>query len=175
MIKEGLNDIKLKWKKLRGKGDMNAPVNSRKTKMSSRLASLLVYTVGIRFRGLGPNIEYAPEQIFSLSENTANKLVKGNMIDLVKHTDVHLVRVYPKGTRLNSTNYLPHHFWASGCQVVAINWQTFGKNEQLSFNGLGANSICFRFGLYDKSSHVPAQWSLGLCSQTSRSSFSREP
>jgi len=127
MIKEGLNDIKSTWNKLRGKGDGNPPAHTHRTKMSCRLASLLVYTVGIKCRGLNPNVEYAPEHIFSLSENTANKLVKDNMVDLVKHTHTHLVRVYPKGTRVDSTNYLPHHYWASGCQVVAINWQTFGK------------------------------------------------
>ena len=48
------------------------------------------------------------------------------MWDLIKHTKTHVVRTYPKGLRLNSTNYEPHRFWAAGAQLVAINWQTFG-------------------------------------------------
>jgi hypothetical protein len=47
---------------------------------------------------------------------------------MIKHTRTHLVRTYPKGTRLSSTNYEPHRFWAGGMQLVAINWQTFGKS-----------------------------------------------
>lgn len=63
--------------------------------------------------------------MFSLSENVANKMTKLGMGELIKHTRTHLVRTYPKGTRLSSTNYEPHRFWAGGMQLVAINWQTF--------------------------------------------------
>lgn len=123
--KSGLkDDLKTTWKRFRGK-DSKAPTKS-KVKMSFRLASLLVYTIGVKCHGIANDVEYAPEHIFSLSENTANKLLKANMRDLIKHTQLHLVRIYPKGTRVNSTNFEPHRYWASGAQVVAINWQTFG-------------------------------------------------
>jgi phosphatidylinositol phospholipase C delta len=98
-----------------------------KPKMSSALLSLLVYTVGVKCRGINKKEDYAPGHIFSLSENTANKMLKGNMIDLIKHNRTHLVRIYPKGMRLNSTNYEPHRYWATGAQLVAMNWQTFGE------------------------------------------------
>ncbi|CAA7263436.1 unnamed protein product [Cyclocybe aegerita] len=126
LLKEGLSDLKNKWKRIRGKsGDASKDPAKHKTKMSFRLASLLVYTVGVKCHGLDAEVEYAPEHIFSLSENTANRLLKASMTDLVKHNHTHLVRVYPKGTRVNSTNFEPHRYWAAGCQVVAINWQTF--------------------------------------------------
>ncbi|CAA7263434.1 unnamed protein product [Cyclocybe aegerita] len=98
-----------------------------KPKMSMALVALLVYTVGVKCRGLNKKEEYAPEHVFSLSENVLNKTLRfGNgMWDLIKHTKGHLVRTYPKGTRLSSTNYEPHRFWAAGAQLVAINWQTF--------------------------------------------------
>ncbi|EIW52002.1 1-phosphatidylinositol-4,5-bisphosphate phosphodiesterase 1 [Trametes versicolor FP-101664 SS1] len=96
-----------------------------KVKMSMELVSLLVYTVGVKCRGINKKEEYAPEHIFSLSENTANKLLKQGMMDLIKHNRTHLVRTYPKGTRIGSTNYEPHRYWSAGCQLVAINWQTF--------------------------------------------------
>ena len=99
-----------------------------KVKMSMDLVSLLVYTVGVKCRGLNKKEEYAPEHIFSLSENTLNKLLKQStgMMDLIKHNRTHLVRTYPKGTRIGSTNYEPHRYWSAGCHLVAINWQTFG-------------------------------------------------
>lgn len=127
-IKEGLSDLKSKWKKIRGKDDNAAPKES-KHKMSFRLISLLVYTVGVKCHGITAGMEYAPEHIFSLSENSANRILKASMTDLVKHNHTHLVRIYPKGTRVNSTNFEPHRYWAGGCQVVAINWQTFGTFE----------------------------------------------
>ncbi|KAG2142733.1 1-phosphatidylinositol-4,5-bisphosphate phosphodiesterase 1 [Suillus bovinus] len=96
-----------------------------KVKMSLAVASLLVYTVGVKCRGINKKEHYAPEHMFSLSEKTANKVMKQGMVDLIKHNRTHLVRIYPKGLRVNSSNYLPHRYWAAGAQLVAINWQTF--------------------------------------------------
>ncbi|KAF9458895.1 1-phosphatidylinositol-4,5-bisphosphate phosphodiesterase 1 [Collybia nuda] len=122
-VRGGMDQLKEKWRKARGKDP--ARPSKPKVRMSFKLASLLVYTVGVKCHGIDSSIEYAPEHIFSLSENTANKLVKASMTDLVKHNQNHMVRIYPKGTRVNSTNYAPHRYWAAGAQVVAINWQTF--------------------------------------------------
>lgn len=38
-----------------------------------------------------------------------------------------LSRIYPKGTRVDSSNYMPQVFWNAGCQMVALNFQTMGK------------------------------------------------
>ncbi|KAJ3757853.1 PLC-like phosphodiesterase [Lentinula raphanica] len=95
------------------------------SKTSPDLLSLLVYTVGVKYRGINKTEVYRPEEMFSLSEKMANKMLKVGMIDLIKHTRGHLVRIYPQGTRVNSTNYLPHRYWSTGAQLVAINWQTF--------------------------------------------------
>ncbi len=92
--------------------------------MSLKLVSLLVYTVGVKCRGLSATETYAPEHIFSLSESRANRT---DPRALVRHTQGHMVRIYPKGTRVNSTNYEPVKYWAVGAQLVAINWQTFGR------------------------------------------------
>lgn len=98
-----------------------------KVKMSLSLASLIVYTVGVKCRGFNKKERYAPEHLFSLSEKTANKILKESMGDLIKHNRTHVVRVYPNGMRVDSSNYEPHRYWASGTQLVAINWQTFGQ------------------------------------------------
>ena len=98
----------------------------KKDKMSFQLLSLLVYTVGVKCRGLNKKETYAPEHVFSLSENTANKLLKDSMMDLIKHNQDHVVRIYPKGVRISSTNYDPHRYWSAGAQLVSLNWQTCG-------------------------------------------------
>lgn len=112
--------------------------------MSPALLALLVYTVGVKCRGINKKEVYAPEHMFSLSESVANRMLKSpsgggsvggtatdasgasGMQDLIKHCRTHLVRVYPKGLRLSSSNYEPHRYWSAGTQLVAINWQTFG-------------------------------------------------
>jgi phosphatidylinositol phospholipase C delta len=111
--------LTLPRKKIHGTGP-------RQATMSFKLASLLVYTVGVKCRGINKKEAYAPEHVFSLSENTAHKMLRESRVDLIKHTRTHIVRTYPKGLRLGSSNYEPHHFWSAGAQLVAINWQTCG-------------------------------------------------
>jgi len=105
----------------------NNEEKEKKVKMSFELLALLVYTVGVKCRGLNKKETYAPEHVFSLSENTANKVLKEGMMDLIKHNQGHIVRIYPKGVRINSTNYEPHRYWSAGSQLVSLNWQTCGK------------------------------------------------
>ena len=98
--------------------------------MAPELLPLLVYTTGVSFRGLDHTQVYPITHLFSLSEPRANSLVYGgaDALRLVNHTRDHLVRVYPKGTRVDSSNYAPHKFWAAGCQLVTVNWQTVGES-----------------------------------------------
>ncbi|PLW37449.1 hypothetical protein PCASD_10657 [Puccinia coronata f. sp. avenae] len=95
--------------------------------LTTSLSSLIVYTVGVKARGFNKLTTYEPEHILSLSERTVNKFLKGGtlrMLDLIGHTRSHLTRAYPAATRVFSSNFLPHRFWAVGLQLVACNWQT---------------------------------------------------
>ena len=102
-------------------------VSITKPKIPFEFAGLLVYTTGVKWRGFNKKESYEPTDIISLGERTANKVVKEAKPDLIAHTRTHIMRVYPSGARFTSSNYLPHHLWAFGIQLVAINWQTFGK------------------------------------------------
>lgn len=99
--------------------------------MSSSLASLLVYTVGVKLRGFNKKETYAPTHVISVGENRLTKMLKdeGARQDFISHNRGHLTRAYPKGSRVSSTNFVPHHMWAAGVQLVALNWQTFGTNS----------------------------------------------
>ena len=37
------------------------------------------------------------------------------------------MRIYPKATRFDSSNYPPMIAWAGGCQLTAFNYQTDGN------------------------------------------------
>lgn len=47
---------------------------------------------------------------------------------LFRYNKMQLSRIYPKGTRVDSSNYMPQVFWNAGCQMVALNFQTVGKS-----------------------------------------------
>ncbi|KAJ8085018.1 hypothetical protein PM082_003795 [Marasmius tenuissimus] len=114
-----------------------------KVKMSPDLIPLLVYTVGVKCRGINKKEVYAPEEMFSLSENRAEAMLKtGSALDVIKHTRSHLVRIYPKGMRVSSSNYEPHRFWVMGAQLVAINWQTFGTGYTINHAMFQRNGRC---------------------------------
>ncbi|EQB58571.1 phosphatidylinositol-specific phospholipase C [Colletotrichum gloeosporioides Cg-14] len=49
-----------------------------------------------------------------------------------RHNAQHLMRVFPKGTRISSKNLHPVPFWGIGAQICALNWQTFGASMQLN-------------------------------------------
>lgn len=45
----------------------------------------------------------------------------------LRYNKQQLSRIYPKGTRVDSSNYMPQLFWNVGCQLVALNFQTLGE------------------------------------------------
>jgi phosphatidylinositol phospholipase C delta len=111
------------------------PQRSPKTKtptFSQELSDLLVYTHGVKYSGFSKLITYEPRHQFSVSEKTGAKLIKENKQDWIKHNFNHISRVYPKGLRLQSTNYDPVAFWSAGCQLVAVNWQTVDEGAILN-------------------------------------------
>ena len=109
-----------------------ASEKKEKTLMSLALAGLIIYTVGVKWRGLNKKEQYGASHVISLGERRATKLIKEARNDLVAHNRTHLVRCYPAGTRFTSSNYLPQPFWAVGIQMVALNWQTYDLASELN-------------------------------------------
>ncbi|KIK01341.1 hypothetical protein K443DRAFT_6975 [Laccaria amethystina LaAM-08-1] len=60
-----------------------------KPKMSLAPVALLVYTVGVKCRGINKKEEYTPVHMFSLFEDAGNKILKFGMMDLVRHARTH--------------------------------------------------------------------------------------
>ncbi|XP_027331741.1 phosphoinositide phospholipase C 6-like isoform X4 [Abrus precatorius] len=64
----------------------------------------------------------------SLSEQELEKASASYGSDIVRFTQKNIIRVYPKGTRVNSSNYRPHIGWIYGAQMVAFNMQGHGRS-----------------------------------------------
>ena len=62
----------------------------------------------------------------SYSETTAQAYVDDatKLQGWIEHNTNHLSRIYPKGIRVDSSNYMPTTAWGAGAQLVALNYQT---------------------------------------------------
>nr|XP_020468378.1 1-phosphatidylinositol 4,5-bisphosphate phosphodiesterase gamma-2 [Monopterus albus] len=57
---------------------------------------------------------------------------KNRTKDFLQYNRKALSRVYPKGQRVESSNYDPYPLWVAGCHMVALNFQTADKYTQLN-------------------------------------------
>ncbi|KAI3458552.1 hypothetical protein Pfo_015215 [Paulownia fortunei] len=78
----------------------------------------------------------------SLSEQELEKAIPEYGKDIVRFTQQNLLRVYPKGIRLDSSNYNPLIAWMHGAQMVAFNMQGYGKSLWLMHGMFRANGGC---------------------------------
>jgi phosphatidylinositol phospholipase C, delta len=54
------------------------------------------------------------------------------LASLIHHASHHLRRIFPKGTRISSSNLDPSQFWRTGSQVVSLNWQRYDRGMQMN-------------------------------------------
>ncbi|TFK51269.1 PLC-like phosphodiesterase [Heliocybe sulcata] len=70
--------------------------------------------------------------LINISEPALSKLFPAHSAKLVSHAQKHMRRVFPRGTRIHSSNLNPLEFWRDGSQVVSLNWQTYDKGMQIN-------------------------------------------
>ncbi|KAI4373396.1 hypothetical protein MLD38_011524 [Melastoma candidum] len=78
----------------------------------------------------------------SLSEQKLKKAADSHATEIVRFTQKNFLRVYPRGTRFNSSNYNPLDGWLHGAQMVAFNMQGHGKYLWLMHGMFRANGGC---------------------------------
>ena len=83
----------------------------------------------------------------SLKEGKVIKLLKKDYNSFYNYTKKQFIRVYPKGTRINSSNYDPFPGWICGSQLVALNFQTMDlplRMNQLKFKENGSTGYILK-------------------------------
>ncbi|KAL3650264.1 Phosphoinositide phospholipase C 6 [Castilleja foliolosa] len=78
----------------------------------------------------------------SLSEQRLEKAAASYATDVVRFTQKNILRIYPKGTRVTSSNYKPTIGWMHGAQMVAFNMQGYGKSLWTMHGLFRANGGC---------------------------------
>lgn len=81
-------------------------------------------------------------EMSSFDEKQATTLLKERPLEFVNYNKHQLSRVYPAGTRFDSSNFMPQVFWNAGCQLVALNFQTLDLAMQLNLGIFEYNLRC---------------------------------
>ncbi|KFM65272.1 1-phosphatidylinositol-4,5-bisphosphate phosphodiesterase, partial [Stegodyphus mimosarum] len=107
------------------------------------LSSMINYAQPVKFQGFDvaeeKNIHH---NMSSFAETAALGYLKSQAIEFVNYNKRQMSRIYPKGTRADSSNYMPQIFWNAGCQMVALNFQTPDLPMQLNQGKFEYNGGC---------------------------------
>ncbi|KAG7606570.1 Phosphoinositide phospholipase C 5 [Arabidopsis thaliana] len=78
----------------------------------------------------------------SLREQKFKKATEMYGTEVIKFTQKNLLRIYPKATRVNSSNYRPYNGWMYGAQMVAFNMQGYGRALWMMHGMFRGNGGC---------------------------------
>lgn len=79
-----------------------------------------VFTRAFHFHSFDQPESRIPTHVFSLGENKILEACEKKPKELFDHNLHHLLRAYPKGTRLRSSNLDPAPLWRFGVQMVCF-------------------------------------------------------
>lgn len=126
-------------------GDAPPPIQytGSTTNVHPWLSSMVNYAQPIKFQGFDvaekKNIHH---NMSSFAETTGLGYLKSQAIEFVNYNKRQMSRIYPKGTRADSSNYMPQVFWNAGCQMVSLNFQTPDLPMQLNQGKFEYNGNC---------------------------------
>ncbi|XP_075234032.1 no receptor potential A [Lycorma delicatula] len=126
-------------------GDVPPPIQytGSTTNVHPWLSSMVNYAQPIKFQGFDvaekKNIHH---NMSSFAETTGLGYLKSQAIEFVNYNKRQMSRIYPKGTRADSSNYMPQVFWNAGCQMVSLNFQTPDLPMQLNQGKFEYNGNC---------------------------------
>ena len=111
--------------------------NGMENSPSGSLSSLL--TIGRGWDSGGGGSIY---KCSSIQESEAKHYCRKYAVKMLDHTEHHLVRCYPAGMRIDSSNYNPIPMWLGGVQMVALNYQTSDTHMALNNALFDQNGKC---------------------------------
>lgn len=118
--------------------DINRAKESRLANKTSNIVKVLgelgVYSAGLKFHGFDTPESKTYNHIFSFSETTFDKnaTTQEEKRSITRHNMRYMLRVYPNGWRVASTNFDPLKYWRRSVQMVALNWQTYDLGMQIN-------------------------------------------
>lgn len=111
---------------------MTIPENQVQQNVSASLSALVNYCESVKFKSFDSPRNYWQMSSFDETKAVNLSLVRSSAEKFIAYNRVYLSRIYPKGTRVMSSNYDPIPLWLAGCQMVALNYQA--QDKPLAFN-----------------------------------------
>ena len=89
------------------------------------LSDLVNYVEPVKFKSFDESLEKERNcEMSSFSEVRGLVLLQHEGAKFIRYNSSHTSRIYPAGSRISSSNYMPQLYWNVGCQMVALNYQT---------------------------------------------------
>lgn len=111
----------------------------RNARVAKEMSDLIIYFRSVPFKDKG----WVFYEMSSFSETKADKYFLQQCAQVcLKYHRNQISRVYPKGQRLDSSNFNPIPFWNVGSQMIALNYQTPDKPMQLNQAKFRDNGAC---------------------------------
>jgi phosphatidylinositol phospholipase C, delta len=109
------------------------------------LASLTLLH-GTKYKNFNTSLSEPHSHMHSIGESKINKILAGGPDNIYmlwrQYNEFHMTRTYPAGTRVDSSNYNPLLAWSTGCQLVALNFQTSDQPLILNDSMFRQNDGC---------------------------------
>lgn len=135
-----------------------------------QLNNFIVYCVSKHFKTFDQAMLWRFNEMASFSETKATKLITKDPKGFISFNRNHLSRIYPRGTRTDSSNFEPTLFWSAGCQLVALNYQTNDKAVRTNRSLFKSNNST---GYLLKPIHLRGQRMMGATSDFHRELLGR--
>uniref|UniRef100_A0A8C1P5H9 Phosphoinositide phospholipase C n=1 Tax=Cyprinus carpio TaxID=7962 RepID=A0A8C1P5H9_CYPCA len=117
--------------------------SSKKIKLAKELSDLVIYCKSVHFSTFEHSRDnHSFYEMASFKESKAMNLAENSATAFIHHNMDKLSRIYPAGSRTDSSNYNPVPLWNSGCQIVALNFQTPCKEMDLNQARFLPNGKC---------------------------------
>ncbi|KAG8437970.1 hypothetical protein GDO86_008597 [Hymenochirus boettgeri] len=116
---------------------------SSEVNATEEMSTLVNYVEPVKFKSF--EVAKKRKKYFEMSsfvETKALEQLTKSPMEFVEYNKKQLSRIYPKGTRVDSSNYMPQLFWNAGCQMVALNFQTLDLPMQLNVGIFEYNRRC---------------------------------
>ena len=104
----------------------------QKRSIIQSLSALGVFLRSYHFKDLSAPEAVVPTHIFSLSEKKLMEVHESHGPTLFSHNRNFMMRAFPSGMRVSSSNLDPSVFWRKGVQIVALNWQKLDEGMMLN-------------------------------------------
>lgn len=139
-------DIAVEWEKslkeaaqLASQLETQRRKKERTARVAKEMSDLIIYFRSVPFKDKG----WVFYEMSSFPETKADKYFVQQYSQMcLKYHQNQISRVYPKGQRLDSSNFNPVPFWNVGSQMIALNYQTPDKYMQLNQAKFRDNGTC---------------------------------